>query len=278
MAEYTEAEVVRDLAFETARPAVLATGNRYAFRKADGSVHEIDLTGDLPARKTGTVTVNDITSFAAYFERHADNESEVFADTDAAAVTAVLDAHMSSENGGDFENGGARWQQHRLVLALRLTEPWKTWVSADRKFMPQAEFAEFLEDNYRDLDPDGAVKAADLLEAAQQFEAVVKVEYGSASRLRTGDVTVRRIETTEQGSGKKGYIEFPEEMDLLLKPYEDCEDAAISARLRFRTDPGGLKLGYFLNSPERVRLDAVRLVTAKASLSISRDIMQGQPA
>jgi uncharacterized protein YfdQ (DUF2303 family) len=272
MSEFTEAEVIRDLAFEAARPVPLEPGKRYAFRRPDGDVHEIDLRADMPARKTGYVTVTDVESFAAYYARHADEDSEVFADLDSATVTAVLDAHHAAGNG---RRGEARWQQHHLTLSLRLTEPWKTWLEHDRKFMSQQAFAEFLEDNYRDLDPDGAVKAADLLEAAQQFEAVVKVEYGSGSRLQSGDVTIRRIETTEQGSGKKGYVQFPEEMDLLLKPYEDCEDASLAARLRYRVTPDGLKLGYFLNSPERVRLDAVRQVTDKAATAICAAIMQG---
>lgn len=269
MSEYTGAETVRDLAFRAFQPVELAAGKRYAFRKPDGAVHEVDLSGELPALKAGTVIVRDVASFAAYYKKHASDASAVFADSDQATVTAVLDAH-----GEDY----ADWQQHRAVLALQVTEPWKTWLEHDRQFMPQVAFAEFLEDNYRDLDPDGPVKAADLLEAAQQFEAVVKVEYGSASRLRSGDVTVRRIETTEQGSGKKGYVQFPEEMDLLLKPYEDCEDAAIAARLRFRAEPGGLKLGYFLNQPERVRRDAVQQVTAKAAEALGVPVMQGKPA
>lgn len=270
----TEAEVIRDLAFEAARPERLEPGKRYAFRQPDGTVNEIDLSADMPSRKVGYVTVTDVASFAGYYIRHADEDSEVFADLDAGTVTAVLDAHHAASS--DFmEDGGARWQQHRLTLALRLTEPWTTWLACDRKFMAQQAFAEFLEDNYRDLDPGGAVKAADLLEAAQKFEATVKVEYGAGSRLTSGDVTIRRIETTEQGSGKKGYVQFPEEMDLLLKPYEDCDDASLAARLRYRVTPDGLKLGYFLNSPERVRQDAVKQVTAKAAEAIGAAIMQG---
>ena len=229
----TEAEVVRDLAYRAAAPSRLEAGKRYVWFKSGGELTELDLTGDMPARKTGFVVVTDIASFAAYYGRHADDDSEVFADLDSATVTAVLDAHHGAAS--DFmEDGGARWQEHRLVLSLRLTEPWKTWAEYDRKFMAQQAFAEFLEDNYRDLDPGGAVTAADLLEAAQAFQALVKVEFGAGSRLRSGDVTMTRIETTEQQSGKKGSVSFPEEVDLLLKPYEDCDDASISARPKRR--------------------------------------------
>ena len=271
----TEAEVIRDLAFRAAAPARLEAGKRYAWISQDGTLTEADLAGDMPSHKTGHVTVTDVASFAGYYIRHADEDSEVFADLDAGTVTAVLDAHHGAQ-GEQMEWGGARWQQHRLTLSLRLTEPWKTWLEFDRKFMPQEVFADFLEDNYRDLDPDGPVKAADLLEAAQDFRAVIKVEFGSGTRLRSGDVTMTRIETTDAKSGKTGKIDFPEEFDLLLKPYDDCEDTSLSARVRYRT-ADGLKLGYFLNSPERLRQDAVKQVTAKAAEAIGAAIMQGQP-
>jgi uncharacterized protein YfdQ (DUF2303 family) len=267
------AEVVRDLAYQTAEPTVITAGNHYVWmtRAGDGAPEmiKLDLTDTPPARKTGTVRVADVASFAAYYAKHADSASEVFADLDKATITAVLDAH-----GDDYP----RWQQHRLILSMQVTEPWTTWLEYDRKFMAQQAFAEFLEDNYADLAPGRPVSAADLLTAAQMFEATVKVDYGAGSRNRSGDVTIRRIETTEQNTGKKGYIEFPEEMDLAIRPYTDCDsDSVIAARLRYRITPDGLKLGYFLNQPERVRREAVEAVTAKAAEAISVVIMQGQP-
>jgi uncharacterized protein YfdQ (DUF2303 family) len=270
----TTAEVVRDLAHQTAEPTKVQPGTRYVWitRTPEGSTGkiEVDLSSELPARKMGIVQVADVASFAAYYAKHADEGSEVFADLDAATITAVLDAH---------EEDGPRWQQHRLVLAMQPTEPWKTWKAHDRKFMPQVDFAEFLEDNYWDLDPNGAVKGADLLEAAQKFEATIKVEYGAGSRLRSGDVTVRRIETTEQGTGKKGYIDFPEEMDLAIKPYADCDDdTTITARLRYRINGDQLLLGYFLNEPERVRREAVEAVVAKAADTTAAPILLGSPS
>jgi uncharacterized protein YfdQ (DUF2303 family) len=273
MAEHTEAEVVRDLAVRTAEPTVVTAGSRYVWLSRDDIGHaklvELDLTDDEPARKAGVVSVVDVASFAAYYAKHSDIDSEVFADLDRATITAVLDAN---------KNEGPRWQQHRLVLVMQLTEPWKTWTEHDRQFMAQQVFAEFLEDNFRDVDPAGPVKAADLLTAAQMFEATIKVDYGSASRLTTGAVTVKRIETVEQNTSRKGYLEYPEEVDLLIKPYTDADDEPISARLRHRTPADGLKLGYFLNQPERVRREAVEAVVAKTAAAIARPIMLGRPA
>jgi uncharacterized protein YfdQ (DUF2303 family) len=262
MSDLTEAEVVRDLAYQTARPAELQPGKRYAWRGPDGEITESDLTGDMPARKSGTVTVRDIASFAAYFGKHSDDATEVFADIDAATVTAVLDAHPATDPGGR-----ARWQQHRLVLQLQTSLPWRTWLKWDREMRPQADFADFLEDNYRDLADGGPVAAADLLEVAQDLQAAIKVEFQAGTRLQSGQTRVAQIETID-AKGARGKIAIPEEFDLAIAPYEDCDEARIAARFRYRITPDGLRLGYFLNQPERHRQEAVKAIVGKVDAVI----------
>ena len=168
MANQTEAEIVRDLAYQAVRPALLERGNQYAWITRDGALVEADLSDKMPAMKDGTVIVRDVESFGVYYDKHADDDSEVFADLDAGTITAVLDAHHSADwaaRGLTLDD--ARWQQHRLVLALKPTLPWVTWTAQNRKPMTQIDFADFLEDNRRDLDPDGGITAADFLELAQ---------------------------------------------------------------------------------------------------------------
>jgi uncharacterized protein YfdQ (DUF2303 family) len=265
MSELTEAEVIRDLAYEAAVPATLEPGRRYAWHGPDGVIREVDLTDDMPARKSGTVMVRDIASFAAYFSKHADDATEVFADIDNATVTAVLDAHHG--HGSDQMEYPARWQGHRLVLQLQTSLPWRTWLEFDRKMRPQADFADFLEDNYRDLADGGLVAAADLLEVAQDLQAAIKVEFQAGTRLQSGQTRVAQIETID-AKGAKGKIAIPEEFDLGIAPYEDCDEARIAARFRYRITADGLKLGYFLNQPERHRQEAVKAIVAKVDAVI----------
>lgn len=273
MAEYTEAEVIRDLAFKAAVPAVLIAGARYAWRNEDGTLTEADLTGDMPARKTGTVTVRDVASFAAYYNKHSDDDSEVFADIGEATVTAVLDAHHGAEE------YAARWQQHRVVLALQETLPWQRWLEFDRQMRPQVAFAEFLEDNYRDIAPGGTVKAADLLEIAQSFQATTKADFVSGQRLSSGEFELTMAEQTTASAGRKRNITIPAEFDLAIRPYEDCDPKVVAARFRYRAGPDGLKLGYFLNDPARHAEQAVKDIAAKVSAAISgKTIMLGVPA
>lgn len=269
----TENEIIRDLALEAARPALLEHGKRYAWRKPDGSIAQVDLSEDTPTWRTGHATVADVTSFAAYWTKHCDDGSEIYADLARGRVTAVLDAHQSPHD-SDYP---ARWQQHRVTLALELTLPWQAWTAADGQLMGQTAFAEFLEDNYRDIAPGAPVKAADLLEIAQQFHTTTKVEFGAGTRLASGQTRFEYTETVAARAGTKGDITVPSEFDLAIAPYDDCPDSVITARFRYRAGQNGLQLGYKLNQPERVRQDAVRAIVARVAEETSRAVLLGTP-
>lgn len=277
------AEVVRDLATQAAKPHCLDLGDYYTLTTSTGAVVKIDLTGDeyreFPRRKAGTVTVRNVASFAAYYAKHADEESEVFADLDAGTVTAVLDAHRGNDDLAAGE--GARWQQHRLILALVPTLPWQEWTAKDRKFMSQELFAEFIEEHARDVDPEGAVKSADLLETAQNFKATLKGSVTSGKRVSSGQTQfsyIEEITATGQNAARKT-IEMPEEFDLLIAPYEDIDPAVMAVRLRYRIQQDkSLVLGYFMNNPARVAREAVAEVVDKLAAECSVTVMHGQPA
>lgn len=280
------AEVVRDLATQAARPNRLDLENYYVIARPDGGIETVDLTGDryrdFPKRKAGTVTVRNVASFVHYYAKHSDGDSEVFADLDKGTVTAVLDAHHGA--GDDFPDAEARWQQHRLVLQLQPTLPWRRWTGKNEQMMPQQQFAEFVEDNARDVDPEGRVKAADLLEIAQKFQAHTTVAFTSGKRLSSGQAQFEYTEETTAKAGQKGTIEIPTEFDLAIWPYEDCkpETAAdlkiIAARFRYRIENGNLKLGYFLNDPARFAQEAVERIVAKLAGECNVTVMHGQPA
>jgi uncharacterized protein YfdQ (DUF2303 family) len=284
MAEHTEAEVIRDLTRECLRVQVVtpSADDQAVYRTDGGRLEFIDLETAVPNWKSGTVTVRDVASFAAYFAKHADDDSEIYADLTAATITAVLDAHHSA----DFSAGevsGARWEEHRLTLALETTLPWKTWLSKNRTLMTQTDFAEFIEDNYRDIASRPAtahqpgIDNASLLELAQTFQASTKTEFVSAERLSSGEVQFVMKETTTASGGRDRKIDVPQEFDLTIAPYEDCSEALIAARFRYRKNPG-LQFMYVLNNPERHRQEAVKEITGKVAEATGRKIMLGAPA
>jgi uncharacterized protein YfdQ (DUF2303 family) len=280
MTDTGTAEILRDLAHRTAKPEVVEPGKHYVWRNLDGGLIERDLTADLPARKTGTVTVLDVPSFQAYFDKHASTDAEVYADIDKATITAVLDAHTKSD--------GARWENHKLVLSLQFTPEWEAWKQHDREMLPQVAFAEFLEDHYRDVAPgpdainpevQHHTTGADLLEIAQKFQAATQVKFESGTRLASGETQLHWAETTEARSGSRGDVVIPTIFQIAVPPYEASGNRRrITARFRYRTASDGLQLGYFLDSPGRFLRESFDEVVTAVAVVIDTDIMQGRPA
>jgi hypothetical protein len=190
-------------------------------------------------------------------------------------LVSVSSAHVGGED-------GARWQQHRLVLKLEKTLPWLRWTACDRQLMSQTDFAEFIEEHAKDLDPQGAVKAADLLEVAQEFHAHTTVRFTKGTRLASGQAQLEYTEDIQAHAGRagtdRGTMQIPTEFDLAIWPYEDCDHQILAARFRYRIGGGDLKLGYFLNNPERVAQEAVASVVEKLAAECSVTVMYGQPA
>lgn len=261
---------VIDTALRSAPPAELEPGHVYAFQTPHG-IHLEDLTGpsyrDMPARKIGTATVRDAASFLAYFEKHADPSTEVYADSERLTITAVLDAHSSE---------APRWGDHRLLLALRTTEAWSQWKALDGKLVTQAAFAEFLEDHLPELlEP----SAADMLEISQSIQGVTKAEFTAGTRLATGQRQLSYVETTTAKAGQKGQLTIPETFVIGLVPFDGSEGYRLTARLRYRiARDGELSMGYKLDRPGDILRTAFTDVTTAIGEQIDVPVLNGQPA
>jgi uncharacterized protein YfdQ (DUF2303 family) len=264
-----EAQTIVDTALLAAKPAELEPGKIYAFRTQQGP-KTINLTGPeftgVPARKSGTTTVRDAASFQAYFDKHADEHSEVYADADRLTITAVLDAHKADT---------ARWSGHRLTLALRTTEAWKQWAQTDGQLLDQESFAEFLEDHLPELlEP----SAAEMLEIAQSIQAATKVDFQSGVRLATGQRQFQYVETTTTKAGQKGQLTVPEVFTIGLVPFEGSEGYKLTARLRYRITDRGLRMGYKLERPGDILRTAFGDVVTAIGEAIEQSVMNGTPA
>lgn len=274
-ADRITAQVIADLAESATEPTICEPGKIYTWLSPDGDLKALDLTGDeylpSPKRKRGKVTVEDVASFAHYYAKHAqDGISEVFANLDAALILANLDAD------GDGP-GEAGWNDHKLILALRKTEPWADWTGKSGQMMTQATFAEFLEDHATDLAAGEGISAADLIEVAQAFQAHTRVSFKSGARLQSGATQLQYEETIDASAGDRGTIEVPSQFVLALRPFDDAEPVAVLARFRYRLTGGQLTLGYKLDQADRIFREAVKEVVAKAQEATGATIMLGTP-
>jgi uncharacterized protein YfdQ (DUF2303 family) len=261
---------VIDIAQQATEPVPLELGKIYAVRTAGGGTQTIDLTTPemtgQPGRKKGTTTVRDTASFAAYFAKHSDPDTEVYACADRLTVTAVLDAHTSDT---------ARWSGHWLLLALRKTEAWEQWLALDGKLMGQEQFAEFLEDHLPELlDP----AAATMLEIAQSIQAATKVDFQSGTRLSTGERQFKYVENTTAKAGQRGDLTIPETFVVGLVPFEGSEGYRLTARLRYRITDQQLRIGYKLERPGDTLRTAFADVVTAIGEQIEQPVMNGSPA
>ncbi|WP_037616350.1 DUF2303 family protein [Streptomyces aureus] len=260
---------VIDTALRSAAPHDLEIGKYYTFVTPAG-LQKVDLTGPehtgIPPRKAGTTTVRDAASWIAYYDKHHDDSSEVYSDSERLTVTAVLDAHSADE---------AAWQQHRLVLALRTTDAWKQWTKNDGELLKQEDFAEFIEDHLPELlEP----SSADMLEIAQSIQAATKVDFQSGIRLSTGQRQFQYVETQSTKAGQKGQLTVPEVFTIGLVPFEGSEGYRLTARLRYRITDRGLLMGYKLERPADTLRTAFGDVVTAVGEQITEPVMNGTPA
>lgn len=270
MSTPTDIQAVIDTAVRSTPPAEVEPGKFYVFRTPDG-IRQLDLTGDqyrdTPARKQGITTVRDADSFAGYWGKHSDDNSEVYADADQLRVTAVLDADTAT---------AARWGGHRLVLSLRETEAWQAWLALDGKLIEQQQFAEFVEDHLPEiLEP----AAAEMLEIAQSISGTVKAEFASGTRLATGQRQLSYVETVTAKAGQKGTLTIPETFVVGLLPFEGLTKGyQFTARLRYRINGSDLTIGYKLDRPGDVRDKAFADIVTAVGEQIATPILNGTPA
>lgn len=282
MAEQTENHDLIEAAQEAVKPYELAS-NHWLVRDSAGQARVIDLTNEIerdqpnPNRKTGSSTVVDVPSFAAYLAKHGIDATEIWGSRDRGTVRAVINAHDGDAAGdgpvGDFDDDGqpgpAGWADHTVTLQLRHSDDWNDWTRNNGQWLSQIDFAEFVEDHLPNF---GSPTGAEALELAQSFRATQKVEFGTTKHAG-GETTLSYVESTDaKASTKKGEIAFPDKVTLGVHVYDQGKAYAIDARLRYRVRAGELLMGYKLDRPKDVLQKAFDDVVADLTAKTSRTV------
>lgn len=266
---------------QTAHPHELTRGG-YWVVATPGGVSTFDLTGDeyrdYPRRIRQKVEVSTTAAFCDYWTKHADADSECYADPDKRTVTAVLDAHHHANILTD-DDARARWQQHTCKLTLTLSHPLKAWAARDGHLYGQEDFAEFLSEQRRYiLDPPGA----DLVEMIQAFRATISAEFKSGFKVTNGQRQLAYTETVN-ASVHANELPVPETLRLGLPVWRN--DPANTgheffAELRFRVNhggPGKLGIGFKLIELPETLDEAFTAEVEKIGEHVGRSVMVGTP-
>lgn len=203
-----------------------------------------------PRRKRGSATMGDLLSLVDYTKNHQGTGTAVYVDPNSMRVTSVIDDHLPGESHEDAGHG-----EHRAVLQLKHTPEWLIWGGHDESMMTQVEFAEFVEDNQKDVrDPEPAV----LLEIASTFQSKTDATFKSAVRLQDGSVSIAYHEDVTAKAGIAGDLKIPGTFKIALAVFEGGPKYEVIARLRHRCSGGNLKLGYKLERVTDVLRFALR--------------------
>jgi uncharacterized protein YfdQ (DUF2303 family) len=216
-----------------------------------------------PNRIKQAIEVWDAESFIAYFLAFRDASSRVFADVQAATVTAILDYHEFRESVEGQEVNAPRWGSHKVTLALKKSPEWLLWIASNKKTMDQDAFATFIEDNNPDiLEPN----AGTMREIASDLHETHEMTYAGTTKAPNGSQRLNYTQENKSTFGKSD-ASVPESFRVGIPVYVGGGLVSLVARLRWRVAGGKASFWYDLlraDAAERAAFDATRATVTDA--------------
>jgi uncharacterized protein YfdQ (DUF2303 family) len=218
-----------------------------------------------PVRTKQHLNVLDAETFIDYVKRFTTSATVVFCNgPNGRTFRVVFDYHQPDQ---------PAWGSHTASYACPLTVEWGNWKQNDRKKMTQAEFAEFIEDNVKDVvtndQTPGAPTAADMLEISRTLQAQKNITFRQGTRLDNGQVQLTYNEEIDGRAGETGQLRIPEQFYIGVKPFIGGEAFLVSARFRYRIVEGRLQVWYELVRPDKVLEEAYAAVRNTISEGIN---------
>lgn len=205
----------------------------------------IEKTAATPRRKKGYTNLTDVNSLLVYcLEQAAEKTGYIYADQKDFSITGVFN---------DARSTTAGWRDHRAIFKAEQTPEFKTWMGMNKKPFGQTEFAEFIEDNFADLQGEDANR---LLTVATTIQTSNGINFSSAKRLQDGQTQIMYTEQIDATAGEAGDIKIPKTFALGLRIFQNGEGYKLTARLKFRMNSGAIKFWFELDRPERAIDDA----------------------
>ncbi len=215
---------------------------------------------DAPRRTRASVKVLTLEMLIAYVNRF--KASPTCFVTKDGNVTAILDYDRPDS---------PSWRHHEVTFAPSVTDAWAAWTSKNGRWMPQTDFADFIEDHVEDVvEPTGA----DMLELARNLSMKRNVEFQSKVNLTNGDVQFNFTQETSTGSSERGTITAPETFKIGLRPYMGFDGFQMECRLRYRiSDEGKLTFAFKILKLEDVKEKAAERVFDTLTSAFPNDLV-----
>ena len=223
--------------------------------------------GIQPGRVIANLKMQDQASLCSYVNSFKDPRTRIFGSVYSLNFLAVMDYHPTGA--GDIT--APQFLSHKAEFQLRHSEEWALWIAKNDKLIPQAEFAEFLEDNRTDIvKPDSAT----MLEVAKDLQAHSEVNFGSKINSQSGAATLQYDEQIK-ATVSTGQITVPESFTVRIPVFFGEDPIDIPARLRFRISSGKLSFQYKLQRPAEIISQAFEVVRQEIAASTTLEVLLG---
>lgn len=240
----TEASVVAKLAAHAVDPKRLYENSIPIFAVSDGvTLHSLERTNDNPSRTQARVVLTTLADHIAYIKaQHSPGENTVlFADRHQLRFHTILDYHNRAT---------PRWLDHSLTTQLALSKQLQTWITKAGVWMPQEQFAEFLDENLGDIQEPTPATVLDFVECLQ---CTRKESFRSAMNQTTGEVQF----VWEKTNAPDEHASIVREFTLGIPVWHRGDPFAIKARLQHRikeTDgKAGVNFRFKLEHLDRIQ-------------------------
>ena len=182
---------------------------------------------------------HDVKTFLEYLRDFKNPSTRIFYNQDGKFV-AIIDYHEKANSEGAKPVNLARHGEHIAYLNLKRSPEWENWIKNSGEAMGQQAFAEFMEDNTRDLlDPTIEV----MMQVATGLHATVGSTFRQAINQSNG-ATAFQFDTTVNGQVQGANTEVPNKFQVGLRPFMGCCRYPIDCRLRYRVGGGGVQWHY----------------------------------
>lgn len=225
-----------------------------------------------PLRKKGTLMMTDRDSFIDFVMREGSLAScRIYADVNFAKNKVCLTAVIN-----DNAETAPNWRDYRVIYEPPKSVEWSTWTANDGKAMTQAAFANFLEENVKDIAtiPD-MPSGTQILAMALDFEAKKEFLFKSAIRQQSGTVSIECVDREDDTTIKK--MEFFQRFGIGIGPFFNGQMYQLLARLKYQTGNAKLTFWYELIRPDLILQDATNDLIKAIRDTTGFPVFYGQP-
>lgn len=216
-----------------------------------------------------TATLYEIDAFIDYVKRFKTEATRIFAapghlNGGQATVKAVLDFHKDAATPGH--------KDHNAVFNPPYSDEWARWAALEKKGnMKQAEWAEMIEENRKDIHHPAAGALLDLI---RRFKATKEQSYDSLDYQPDGSYAINWQDKTKGGAGT---IPVPEQIVLGIPVYYTGTGYKVEVFMRYRLSEGHLFFHIKRDRPDIIEDAAFKEITSIIQEKTGVTVYLGRP-